>query len=315
MGPITINDGSVDPRILPDLMVFLEVVRAGSLTRAARRLNTVQSNVTARIKILESALGQPLLRRHARGVKPTAAGEAALALALRTDALMDDLRSTFGGNRRDGVVKLRLGAIETVAARHLPSVVAGFMTHRPNVDVTVQTGSSATLVKQLKEGELDVVFVSRRFEIAGLREKLAFRDELVVAVPKGIESFSALLSSDAPALKILVQRLGCSYTERLLEILAHTPERRYRLLELGTLEGIIRFVEAGIGVAVMPKAFVQSLTAHRPIRLLPLPADRRRVGTYLVAPPHADSSQVVNAFVGFVADGRKQGRAREGKGA
>src|SRR4051812_25819209 len=110
---------------LPDLIVFMEVVRAGSLTGAAARLHTVQSNVTARIKSLERAVGVPLLVRHARGVKPTPAGEAALAFARRTDAVLDEMRFTFGHGAR-AAARLRLGAIETVAATHLPAVVAAF---------------------------------------------------------------------------------------------------------------------------------------------------------------------------------------------
>jgi DNA-binding transcriptional LysR family regulator len=290
----------MDPRILPDMMVFLEVVRAGSLTRAARRLNTVQSNVTARIKILEAAFGVPLLRRHARGVKPTAAGEAALAMAVRMDAVMDDLRLTFGSDRKTSMVKLRLGAIETVAARHLPGVVAAFVRRHPNVDVSIQTGSSASLVKQLRDGELDAAFVSRRFGIPALRERRAFRDELVVVAPKGTESLSVILSSSGPALKILVQRLGCSYTDRLLELLRQKDRQGHRLLELGTLDGILGFVEAGIGIAVMPRAFVRSLTATRAVELLPLPRELRRADTYLVAPSSNDSSRIVNEFIGFV---------------
>jgi LysR family transcriptional regulator, cell division regulator len=66
--------GSMDPHLLPDVLVFLNVVRSGSITKAARQLNTVQSNVTARIKKLEEVLGVPLLSRHARGVRLPAEG-------------------------------------------------------------------------------------------------------------------------------------------------------------------------------------------------------------------------------------------------
>src|SRR5690242_12275560 len=133
----------MNARDLPDLVVFLEVVRAGSLTRAARSLHTVQSNVTARIKSLEGALRTPLLHRHARGVRLTPAGEVALGLAQRTAAVLDDLRFTFGGGPGGRVAKLRLGAIETVAASHLPALVTAFSRQHPHVDVSVQTGSSA----------------------------------------------------------------------------------------------------------------------------------------------------------------------------
>ena len=47
----------MDAHLLPDVLVFLKVARCGSITKAAERLNMVQSNVTARIKKLEDALG------------------------------------------------------------------------------------------------------------------------------------------------------------------------------------------------------------------------------------------------------------------
>jgi DNA-binding transcriptional LysR family regulator len=286
----------VDAWNLPDLIVFLEVVRAGSLTRAAKRLHTVQSNVTARIKSLERAAGVPLLVRHARGVKPTPAGEAALKLAQRTDGVLDDLRFTFGQGQRT-VAKLRLGAIETVAATHLPEVVSGFAAQHPNVDVSVQTGSSSALLKQLQDGELDVAFLSRPARIAGLREQVAFRDELVVVAPKAGEPLAKLLAMQGPPLKVLVQRLGCSYTDRLVTSLGQTSSRGYRLLEIGTLEGILRFVEAGVGIAAMPRAFASSLGRTRRIRLCALPRELRRLETYLVASASATASRATNEFI------------------
>ena len=54
-----------------DLKVFEAVARLGGMNRAAAELNTVQSNVTARIKALEADLGCVLFERHARGVSLT----------------------------------------------------------------------------------------------------------------------------------------------------------------------------------------------------------------------------------------------------
>ena len=144
----------MDARLLPDLLVFLEAARAGSLTQAARRLNTVQPNVTARIRKLEQALGAKLLQRHARGVRPTPAGEAALTIATRLGAVMDDLRAEFrtrGAARR---AKIRVGAIETVAASHLQPLVVSFTRRHPHVEMSVHTASSLTLLKQLTQREL-----------------------------------------------------------------------------------------------------------------------------------------------------------------
>src|ERR1700693_2804453 len=164
----------MDPHLLPDVLVFLHVVRSGSITKAANQLHTVQSNVTARIKKLEEALGVSLFSRHARGVRLTSGGEAVLPFALRLDALLNDLGYAFGRQNPVREAKLRLGAIETVAAVQLPRLVSQFLRKAPQVDISVQAGSSSLLVKQLKGGELDAAFVSRAFELPGFRQELVF---------------------------------------------------------------------------------------------------------------------------------------------
>jgi LysR family transcriptional regulator, cell division regulator len=67
----------------PDLKVFETVARTGSITKAALQLHTVQSNVTARVRLLEHELGVPLFQRHSRGVTLTAAGRELLPYATR----------------------------------------------------------------------------------------------------------------------------------------------------------------------------------------------------------------------------------------
>lgn len=291
----------MDARTLSDLAVFLEVVRCGSLTKAAQRLNMVQSNVTARIKKLETTLATPLLHRHARGVKATPAGEAAVAMAQRVDSIVDDLRFTFRRNSRVHSGKLRLGAIETVLASHLPKLVAKFARSFPHVDVSVRTGSSVSLLRGLDERELDAVFVSRQPTRPGYRHHLAFRDELVVVMPDTAAFRGSRWLTHGPLLNVLVQRLGCSYTERLLTHLAAKSQRSYRLLELGTLDGILAFVEGGLGVAAMPRAFVASAGSNRKLAMMKLPPAVRHLETYLVTAPDNECMFATNAFFKRVA--------------
>ena len=71
-----------------DLRVFEAVARFGGMNRAAAELNTVQSNVTARIKNLEEKVGTPLFHRRGRGVELTAAGRRLLPYASRVADLI-----------------------------------------------------------------------------------------------------------------------------------------------------------------------------------------------------------------------------------
>ena len=76
-----------------DLRIFESVARNGSMNRAALELYTVQSNVTARVRLLEEELGAPLFHRHHRGVELTAAGRRLLPFSRQMARLLDDARS------------------------------------------------------------------------------------------------------------------------------------------------------------------------------------------------------------------------------
>src|ERR671928_175025 len=106
-----------------DLRIFEAVARLGGMNRAAAELNTVQSNVTTRIRLLEEDLGTPLFERHSRGVTPTPAGRRLLPYAARLRHVLDDARRAV---RDDGEPKgpLTIGALEATAALRLSGALA-----------------------------------------------------------------------------------------------------------------------------------------------------------------------------------------------
>ena len=287
----------MDARLLPDLLVFLEAARAGSLTRAARRLNMVQPNVTARIRKLEQALGAKLLRRHARGVQPTPAGEAALAIATRLGDILADLNSEFVTRHSARRSRLSLGSIETVAATHLHTLLVGFTRRHPNTEISVNTASSLTLLKQLRSREIDVAFVSRATDSDGITSRAVFRDELTVIAAPGQRSLTRMLGESRGELKIVVQRLGCSYTARLLAYIGERSARKYRLVEAGTLGSVLSLVAGGVGIATLPRAFVDAQPTGRGVRHFALPRDIRFVDTYLAARVDESGPTLLREFI------------------
>src|ERR1700750_2105089 len=100
------------PVELTDLLTFAAVARAGGITRAAEELNTVQSNVTQRVKSLEAEIGTPLFESHSRGMTLTGAGRRLLPYAERISALS---REAMLAARDDGEPKgpLAIGSLET----------------------------------------------------------------------------------------------------------------------------------------------------------------------------------------------------------
>src|SRR5437763_3125429 len=80
------------PVELTDLLTFSAVARSGGITRAAEELNTVQSNVTQRVKALEAEIGTALFERHSRGMTLTGAGRRLLPYPQLTAPLPREAR-------------------------------------------------------------------------------------------------------------------------------------------------------------------------------------------------------------------------------
>jgi LysR family transcriptional regulator, cell division regulator len=72
--------------------------------------------------------------------------------------------------------------------------------------------------------------------------------------------------------------------------------RPERIMEMGTLEGVIGFVEAGVGIAAMPESFIAQISKGRKVVLLPLPKEVATLRTYVVSSQQT-ASPLVNDFV------------------
>src|ERR1700761_3764269 len=164
---------------LTDLLTFSAVARNGGIPRAAEELNTVQSNVTQRVKALEAEIGTALFERHSRGMALTAAGKRLLPYAQKMAALSHE---AVLAARDDGEPKgpLAIGSMETTAAVRLPPLLADFHRRFPAVRLTLRTATTADLVAAVLDGALDGAFVAGPIEHAELSAESAFREELVL---------------------------------------------------------------------------------------------------------------------------------------
>jgi DNA-binding transcriptional LysR family regulator len=284
-----------------DLRIFEAVARLGGMNRAAAALHTVQSNVTARIRILEDELATSLFERSSRGVALTAAGRRLLPYAMRVAHLLADARRAVDD---DGQPKgpLTIGSLETTAALRLPPILTAYASAHPDVDLVLMTGTSAELIDAVLHHRVEGAFVCGPVHHAELDEAVVFREELVLVTSRAARSFDEIVKNGEP--KIVVLRAGCSYRQRLEAILGRRGVVGVRRLEFGTIDGILGCVAAGLGVTLLPKVVVEpALRAGRvAIRKLP-PADAR-VETLFIRRRDAFVSSALAAFLRFAHPSR-----------
>ncbi len=286
------------PLELIDLVTFSAVARSGGITRAAEELNTVQSNVTQRVKALEAEIGTALFERHSRGMTLTGAGRRLLPYAQRMAALS---REALLAARDDGEPKgpLAIGSMETTAAVRLPGLLAEFHRRFPKVTLTLKTATTADLVTGVLEGTLDGAFVAAPIEHGDLLSAVAFHEELVLVSALRFSSLTALragTSGSGPT--ALVFRTGCTYRQRLEQLLTDFGWPSAVRFELGTLDGMIGCVAAGMGVTLLPRAVVEHSQQRDEISIHALDTPWSRVDTLFV---QRRSTHRYSALTGFTS--------------
>ncbi len=276
------------------LRVFQCVARCGSMNKAALELNTVQSNVTARIKALEDEVGFELFERTNRGVTLTAAGRRLLPFASRAARVLDDARRAVA-DQGSPTGPLVIGSLETTAALRLSPLLAEFAAAYPAVDLSLRTGTSCELIDQVLDHTLEGAYVCGPVNHPDLLVEPFVREELVILTAPSVADFDALAAT--PELKIIVLKIGCSYRLQLEALLARRGIVGVRCLEFGTLEAIFSCVSAGLGLTLLPKALLGSVWDRKRVAMHTLPNTEKWVDTVFIRHREAYASSALRAFL------------------
>ncbi len=176
---------------LRHLRCFVAVAQERHLARAAVRLALSQPAVSKTLAELEAMAGTRLVERGTagrRGVQGlSAAGEQLLAHALRVLEALDAGAQSLAPASGERLERLRVGALPSVAPALLPQALMNFRERWPHVQVIVKSAANASLLDELRAGELDLV-VGRMSEpglMAGLSFELLLAEPLVFAVRAG----------------------------------------------------------------------------------------------------------------------------------
>jgi DNA-binding transcriptional LysR family regulator len=283
---------------LHDLNLFAKVARTGSLTKAARSLSTVQSNVTARVRLLEEELGVQLVNRHHHGISLTRKGQEFLPYAQQINALVQKARETVA---RQGEVQgvLRIGSLHTTASARLPALLKEYVQRYQVVDLAVETGNTRDLIESVLKHRVDGAFVAGPVEHPELECVPAFVEELVLITPLPYRTIRQYLEL-GPVAKLFVFKAGCSYRYKLEQYLSQHGIALLNEMEFGTVEGIIGCVSAGLGISLLPRSVVERASRYHPVRAHRVAAEAGRAETLFITRKSSVRSEALERFIELV---------------
>ncbi len=221
------------------LRSFLLIAEGRSFAETADLVGRSPSAVSLHIQKLEEDLGAAVLRRNARGVALTLAGERLLGFARRLLALNDEALLAFrAGERRP----LRVGTTQDIAETILPELLRRFALEHPEVELTLRIDRSAAVIEAVQGGTLDAGIALHRPEPANLgtlaEERMLWIGARGVACPAGRPVPLALFEPP------------CSFRTAALDALAGAGRAARIAVTSPSLAGLRAAVEAGVGLTV-----------------------------------------------------------------
>ncbi|CAI8916177.1 MULTISPECIES: LysR family transcriptional regulator [Pseudomonas] len=237
--------------MIKELKTLIAVAREGTFAAAGNKIGLTQAAVSAQIQRLETELGFEIFDRKGRSAHLNKMGHQILLQAQELLRLYDNLGSTALGQPTN--ILINIGAIASVQRSYLPDALAKFHQQCPQCRTRVIPGLSMEMVNLVDAGEIDMAVIIRPpFSLqSDLRWTTLAREPYRLIVPRELEGndWSELLSSQ-PFIRYDRSSFGGRQVDRFLRQMHFTLQE---VCELDELEAIIKLVEKGVGIALVPQ--------------------------------------------------------------
>ncbi|WP_460796950.1 LysR family transcriptional regulator [Microbacterium sp. GXF0217] len=259
---------------LEQLRGFVAVAEIGHFTRAAETLHVAQPSLSRQIATLEHEVGNELFHRARGNIALTSAGEALLPRARRMLADADAIRVEMGelaGLQRG---RVRLGATPTLCVSLVAETMSAFQLAHPGIGLQLTEAGSRLLIDRLIAGELDMALVTSS-------ERMPSGEPALVRTPLLREELVVVSSATAPPIAASAIGLARLATLPLIAFaesydLRATTDAAFdgaglaptTVVEGAEMDAVLRFVERGLGVAVVPATVVLDRPNLRSVRLV-----------------------------------------------
>ncbi|PXW24813.1 LysR family transcriptional regulator [Paraburkholderia caballeronis] len=254
---------------LRELRSFIHVARVGSFSRAAAELFIAQPALSRQIRKLEEDLGTPLLIRHGRGVRLTAAGATLLERAEVITHYVEQTEAQIRANTHEAVTRLAIGVPPTLGLLIAPDVLARYRQAFPGAEISMREGVSSSLQEWLLDRRVDLVLVHNQMPLEGVHVQPVFSESMVIAGPHGEQSPFTI--KDLAWLPLIMPALPHS-NRRLVDVAAaQAGVSPNVVLEVDSVPITKELVRQGAGYTILAYSAIhddlknQRLSAH-PIR-------------------------------------------------
>ncbi|SFE92637.1 LysR substrate-binding domain-containing protein [Spirosoma endophyticum] len=287
-------------------LIFMEVARLLSFTKASQTLFLSQSAISKQIKSLEYFYKTGLFERHGNSISLTQTGQALYAKLLEANQLQEDLHQELQQINEDfsPPTKLAIGASTTISLYVLPPVLSAYLNRYPNIQINVLNRNSTNIQNALLAHDIDIGIVEGLTRINTLVYTPFMTDDvLAVCSARSPLRGRTLTIDDLPTIPLAVRENGSGTLAIMEDVLSKRGialSALRILIRLGGTEALKNFVLADTCLAFLPKrAILKELLAGElvevPIQDLPIQRT-----FYFIQRKGTENSRLVSAFIQFM---------------
>jgi DNA-binding transcriptional LysR family regulator len=291
---------------LNSLLVFHEVAKHRSFSKAAEELFISQPAVTKHIKGLELRVGMGLIQRRRGGFALTEAGKILFKYSHKISSHLMDAENLLENLKKDYRGTLRIGTTESYSKGLMPKLLSGFQASFPFMKIALDVGNSEEIEKGLLiyKNDLGLIAMTKaspRFEsIPFLKEELV----LIVSPSHPLAKEQVVSLKELERYPLIIRAKGSTTRKIILQAFKEVGIHPSLLIEAGSSEFIKQWVSEGKGVSIIVKRAVEDEEKRRIIKTIPL-LEKLFLQVSFLFLKEAKSNPVIKTFVNFI---EKQGR-------
>ena len=230
---------------IENMRAFITVAENGSISSAAQELHQLQSNMTAKIKKIESEFDTELFYRRPRGMELNEEGKKLYAQFKKIILLWEETRSMM--NQENAV--LRIGLMASKNPPNFNQAMGVLYEKYKNLTVTVRTGNTQKIENEIADGMIDIGFLVGKTDAKLLHYKKYGTERLVLIGRNTDKPLGTLLKDE----NLIISSSNCYYKKVFDQLLEDHHVERTDFVEIAALESLVSMCQLGMGVSLIPE--------------------------------------------------------------
>lgn len=250
---------------------FYWVAMLENFAAAAEQVHVEPASVAARIKALENELDTKLFDRQGRPPRLTPAGVRFLAHAKRLIKIRNEIKASIGSVRQRPVA-LRIGAIESVLHSWLIPWLDQLRKEHPGIELELTVETTPMLTELVRRGKLDLALAALPELQGGVHTRALPSLPMEFVGKRGLHKERHYTLPRLAQGELLTFQRNSQPNSELHRLLNEAGIKTARVHAISSISAMVRLVEAGFGVATLPRAAVEPIARSAGLRLLPCDA-------------------------------------------